>query len=924
MEVAPATAGTAPETDVLVDAVQKLMDGTGWTFKVAEPWAHVAPAGATRPDQGWKLHVSATEQSAAEVLAAVVPVLVAEGAAFKFAAGLRYVRVLNSGGADRASSGKFLTVYPTGDDQARRVAAAAHAATAGLAGPVILSDRPYRPGSLVHYRYGGFTGRYAIDGDGMVAHQLRTPDGELVPDERRPGYSAPAWAVDPFQPTAEPGAGTPADAAMSRQAKSHEPSAVLLNDRYVVTAALAHANKGGTYLATDRQGGETVVVKEGRPHVATTAGGDARHAIRHEARMLELVGDLGRTPRLVEVFEQGGHAFLVEEHIDAGGLRDLVDPAYEPPGAGLPVSTVRALALALAETVAAFHAAGVVLRDFTPNNILVTDEGRIVLVDLELAHPAGEGPATPAGTPGYAAPGQLTGMPCGFPDDYWSLGATIAYLGTGADPYLPADVSHTWTDPDRLAAWLDDHVAAGTLEPAVAGVVAAAMDPDPGRRLAPDGLVRALTTGPAPTAGRTPRADGPPDPSAVAAGVAHWLCTRLGTGTAGHLWPAGPTGAPLDPVNVQSGASGVGLFLARAATVMDDDHALRKALADTTAWVSHHVAEGPPRPPGLYFGLSGVAWFLTEAGIVLDRDDLLRRANELSLSLPVLSEVPDLSHGTAGIGLGQLHQWLRTGDDRFLARAVLGAEHLVRTVERTENGLIWRVPDSARSRLAGTSSYGYAHGTAGVATFLLWAAAASAEEEFATVATEALDGLLMLARDGADGTAWWPAGPDDPTCWSHWCNGSSGVGTALVRGHARTGRRPYLNAAVAAARAGLTERWRSSPVQCHGLAGDAELLLDLAACTGDDGYRAQARQAAASLWLRRRHDGPGARGVPETTAVAFPDDTGGAISAAFGTGMAGVGSFFLRLAAGGPRPLTLDELMPLARTSKFRRPRGGR
>ena len=432
MEFASANAVAAPEVDVLVDAVQKLMDGTGWSMKVGAPWAHVAPAGVTLPDQGWKLHVSATEESAVDVLAAVVPVLVSEGAAFKFAAGLGYVRVLNSAAADRASSGKFLTIYPTDDAQAGRIAAAAHAATAGLAGPVILSDRPYRPGSLVHYRYGGFTGRYAIDGDGLVVHLLRTPDGDLVPDERRPVYTAPAWAVDPFQPPAEP---VPAAAPPA--------GVILLNDRYLVTAALAHANKGGTYLATDRHTGETVVVKEGRAHVATTAGGDARHAIRHEARMLEQAGPLGLTPRLIEVFDQGGHTFLVEEHIDAGGLRDLVDPSYEPPDAGLPAATVRALARGLADTMAAFHAAGVVLRDFTPNNILVTDEGRIVLIDLELAHPAGEAPPVPGRHPRLRRPRQLRGQPAGFPDDYWSLGATIAYLATGADPYFPAGV-----DPD--------------------------------------------------------------------------------------------------------------------------------------------------------------------------------------------------------------------------------------------------------------------------------------------------------------------------------------------------------------------------------------------------------------------------------------------------------------------------------------------
>jgi hypothetical protein len=53
--------------------------------------------------------------------------------------------------------------------------------------------------------------------------------------------------------------------------------------------------------------------------------------------------------------------------------------------------------------------------------------------------------------------------------------------------------------------------------------------------------------------------------------------------------------------------------------------------------------------------------------------------------------------------------------------------------------------------------------------------------------------------------------------------------------------------------------------------------------------------------------------------LVFPDDTGGAVSAAFGTGMAGVGSFFLRLAAGGPRPFTLDELLPRSRGGRSRR-----
>ena len=52
-----------------------------WRFSVEGPWAFATPVGARSPEQGWKLHISATEASAADVLAATLPVLVAEGVA---------------------------------------------------------------------------------------------------------------------------------------------------------------------------------------------------------------------------------------------------------------------------------------------------------------------------------------------------------------------------------------------------------------------------------------------------------------------------------------------------------------------------------------------------------------------------------------------------------------------------------------------------------------------------------------------------------------------------------------------------------------------------------------------------------------------------------------------------------------------------
>src|SRR5256885_7622228 len=152
MDVAPLALPVLGDLSVTARALLAA-SGAEWRFSVEGPWAVVTPVGAHSPEQGWKLHISATEVSAPEVLAAAVRVLVAEGVPFKFAAGGRIVRLLNSTHADRASGGKFLTVYPADDAQAVRVAQACHQATEGLAGPVILSHKAYRPGSPVPSPY---------------------------------------------------------------------------------------------------------------------------------------------------------------------------------------------------------------------------------------------------------------------------------------------------------------------------------------------------------------------------------------------------------------------------------------------------------------------------------------------------------------------------------------------------------------------------------------------------------------------------------------------------------------------------------------------------------------------------------------------------------------------------------------------------
>ena len=122
--------------------------------------------------QGWKLHLSATILSAAEVFARAEPILRKNDVLFKVPSRLELLRSLNSGLADFSQIGKFLTVYPRSTDEAVKLARELHRATRGLSGPRIPFDAQYRKGSLVYYRYGAFR-RSAGGTPGFIQRQRR-------------------------------------------------------------------------------------------------------------------------------------------------------------------------------------------------------------------------------------------------------------------------------------------------------------------------------------------------------------------------------------------------------------------------------------------------------------------------------------------------------------------------------------------------------------------------------------------------------------------------------------------------------------------------------------------------------------------------------------------------------------------------------
>ncbi|OZM75144.1 serine/threonine protein kinase [Amycolatopsis antarctica] len=877
-------------------ALDKHAEHEVWSVTPEDFWCFLHPPGYLNRNQGWKLHVSATPVSAPDVLERAARVLIRHRCAFKYAKGIKQIEDLVSSRADRGSGGKFITAYPNHDDHFREVIDDLHEATCGLAGPGILSDKPYRAGSLVHYRYGGFSSIEVLNTEGSYQRMLVAPDGTFITDERNAWFSPPTWAPSPLKDTPK------------RKDESTQSKQVKLADRFVVREAIRHSYRGGVYRALDTETGENVIIKQARPHTgADITGNDSREWMRHEAKMLDELYPLGFTPRKVMLFDYQGDQFLAEEEFTGNTLRHWCEARLKETGGEISAAAAEPMARSLIDLLAATHEQGFVLRDFNPGNIVVPEDDQPRLIDLEFLARAGDQVRNVA-TIGYVAPEQMTKeRHSPAPDqavDLYSLGATLLYLTTRIDPVLAEEDSPGRTYSERLAhivrATSSTNEAVRHFAPMIIGLTA--HEPDERWTLrqareyldAPRG--RWTTEEPQPVAAGLGVAE---QDRMLHDGLAHVV--EMMKPDEPHLWPPiVAEGMVSDPCNVQGGAGGVLAVLNQATQVLDDAP-LRRALGTATTWLDRTLPREPRVLPGLYFGRSGAAWALYDAAKAIDDEEIAERALAFAKRIPNRWFNPDITHGMSGAGTTMLHLWKATGDPEFAERVHACARAVIKAADQQQNELSWPVPAEFNSMMAGVSHHGFAHGVAGISNFLLTAGQALDCPEYIDLAIaggRSLSKSVMWQKEAA----LWPTGEkgeDDEVGLTWWCSGSAGVGTFLIRLWQATGDHTYRELAEASAVAVHNERWLLSPTACHGVTGGAEFLLDLAAILDEPGYRDWAEQLAASIY---------ARSMIRDGRLLAPNDTLNDVSLGYNTGLAGVLSFLLRLRHGGTRLWMAEDL----------------
>lgn len=828
-------------------------------------WIIVRHAAAATPPQGWKIHISASERTAAGVLAAAVSVLVEEPCAFKLAASPADLAALNDGSGGLSQIGKFVTVYPSHDGQAVRLARRLAAATRGLRGPAIRSDRPLQRGSVVHYRYGGFDGVHVRTSLGEFVPALRAPDGTLVPDTRLTAYRPPEWAQDPF---------LAAGVAEPLPGRSR-----LLAGRYLVVATLDEGPAGTVELGVDVAAARRCILKRrGRESSVDADGRDAHDRLRREAAVLERLAPDPRFPAPLALFEDEDDLVLAMDDVGDETLGQHVADRYRR-GERVSDSEVIRWGRELASALAAIHAHGLVHRDLKSSNVLVASDGSLRLVDFDLADaPSGAPRPHGRGTRGYMSPEQRDGASADPRDDVYALGALLHLAATGADP---ASAPRPGSLLDRPLELLGPSLGAG-----LAAVIRRCLAEERRGRYASaaaveDGLGRAARD--ARPAGRRRRSE----PVA-----AEHLARRLGDTLCAEVAEWQPADSLARSGDLAGGTSGAVLALAElVAASGEPTH--RAALGETARALAD--AGESSALPGLYVGEAGVAAACLRAGQVLGDGCLVAAASARGAAVAAQPHgSPDLFHGTAGRLRFHLLLLDETGDDAALAAATAAGHVLLARAEPVaDGGLHWRIPPGYGG-LSGNAYVGYAHGAAGIADALLELHDVTGETCFRDAAAETARWLTRLAVPWPDGRgAAWPVTEGGAPAAPFWCHGAAGVGRFLLAAaEAALVPRAEELAIAAAWAVAHGSRW-AGPTQCHGLSGGIEYLLDVHRATGDRRWLDEARSLGRLLEAHL---------VETQGLLRTPPAAGTAFDADCVTGYGGAALCLLRLADPERRP----------------------
>ena len=244
-----------------------------------------------------------------------------------------------------------------------------------------------------------------------------------------------------------------------------------LNDRYTVGIALGQGGFGITYIGYDNVLGTRVAIKEYYPNdsaqresesrtVRAFAGGETdfekgKEKFLTEARTLARFSEYPGVVSVKDCFGANGTAYMVMQYLDGTDLKQYLNRR----GGKLGESESIQILMPVTEALKEIHKTGIIHRDISPDNIFMTNDGQVKLIDFGAARQSfGDNKSISVTLkPGYAPEEQYRTRGNQGPwTDVYALSATLYRMVTGNTP--PESIERVMDDELVIPDYLSDNI----------------------------------------------------------------------------------------------------------------------------------------------------------------------------------------------------------------------------------------------------------------------------------------------------------------------------------------------------------------------------------------------------------------------------------------------------------------------------------
>lgn len=374
----------------------------GWSIrKVASGqlgWNYYKHPDFVMPDQGWKIHISASRSGFESVLNTVKDMIAheSEPLSLKFPGDITGMNYLNDGLGGVSQIGKIITIYTLSETQALRLTRWLDSKVEDSKAPYVYGELKFRQGSLVSLRYGDFKGLYREDEFGRPYRVIQGAKGQETSDEYRCVKSLPFMQL--FD-----------------SPEAYEVMSELMPQ--MIPVYMKKKGKRNSMSALDRQTGLTMHIKIGRRGVgACERGYDDIDKLAYEYSLTKAV--LQDIP--IYFAQRTDFAVIAIPEIEGMPAIELSRPSLE---AYLPQ---------MLDRIDGLHQLGIIHRDIKLSNFMIAD-GSVRLIDYEAAAHLDSESCPAIGTRSYIPPEHWL-SPAKASYDIYSFGVLLAHVVLGVDP----------------------------------------------------------------------------------------------------------------------------------------------------------------------------------------------------------------------------------------------------------------------------------------------------------------------------------------------------------------------------------------------------------------------------------------------------------------------------------------------------------